>query len=114
MPASIAPVDELCCGPARLHAPTDGTVCGWPLRTTLAEPADAVPASVAWPACAGAVTSTANTTTTATIANVLMPRMIDPLSVLSSGWTEMRRGTIHRAGRIGTQSGELWRLSVRC
>src|SRR5437588_12138739 len=78
MPTSVRRGDVPCWAPARLHVPTDGTVYVCPLRITLAEPADAVPASVAWAACAGAVTSTPNTTTTATIASVLMPRMIGP------------------------------------
>src|ERR1700761_5111386 len=47
IPFLLAPLDEPRCAPVRLHGPTGATGMVLPLRTTDAEPADAVPAAVA-------------------------------------------------------------------
>jgi hypothetical protein len=47
MPFLLAPLDEPCWAPVRLHGPTGATGTSFPLRTTAAEPADATPAAVA-------------------------------------------------------------------
>src|SRR6266568_8993576 len=80
MPNSVTPCDDPCADPVRPHGPTAGTAKVCPLRTTCAEPADAVPATVDGLAAAVRVpVSVVATTAIASTRRLRKPRMIAPL-----------------------------------